>query len=116
MRISDWSSDVCSSDLDELTPQLDVVRDLQALARHVRPLVLVVDDDKFQHRLLQQVFSDTNIDLACVASGAEALARLRRRRPDLIMMAIQLPGIDGFKVNRRLNAEEQRTEQGRGGK
>src|SRR3546814_9723575 len=96
MRISDWSSDVCSSDLDELTPQLDVVRDLQALARHVRPLVLVVDDDKFQHRLLQQVFSDTNIELACVASGAEALASLRRRRPDLIMMEID-------RKNTRLN-------------
>src|SRR3546814_19411359 len=58
--VQDWANAIH----DELTPQLDVVRDLQALARHVRPLVLVVDDDKFQHRLLQQVFSDTNIDLA----------------------------------------------------
>lgn len=59
------------------------------------------------HRLLQQIFSDTNIDLICVASGAEALASLRRQRPDLVMMDIQLPGIDGVEVTRRLKAVEQ---------
>lgn len=101
--VRDWANAIHS----ELTPQLDGVRELQALAEHIPPLILAVDDDRFQHRLLQQIFSDTNIDLICVASGAEALASLRRQRPDLVMMDIQLPGIDGVEVTRRLKAVEQ---------
>lgn len=99
----DWANAIHG----ELTPQLDGVRELQTLAGHIPPVVLAVDDDTFQHRLLQEIFSDTNIDLICVTSGAEALASLRRQRPDVVLMDIQLPGIDGVEVTRRLKAVEQ---------
>src|SRR3546814_6892662 len=53
MRISDWSSDVCSSDLPALTPQLDVLR---AVARDQR------ETHRFEHRLENALFGRRKFD------------------------------------------------------
>lgn len=90
----------------DLTPQLAAARTLTTLAERVRPVVLVVDDDEFQHKLLARVLAETNLDLVFAASGAEALAAVRKGRPDLILMDVNLPDINGIEVTRRLKAEE----------
>lgn len=91
----------------DLAPQLETARALQTLAERVRPLVLLVDDDEFQHHLLGTLLKRENIELACAASGAQALASLRQRRPDLILMDVGLPDIDGVEVTRRIKAIDQ---------
>jgi CheY-like chemotaxis protein len=91
----------------ELAPQLESARALRQLASQVRPFVLAVDDDPFQHRMLAQVFTGTEIDLACVLTGAEALGLMRRRRPDLVLMDIELPDIDGISITKRMRASPQ---------
>lgn len=86
----------------ELGPRLQPVRELAALAERVRPLVLIVDDDEFQHRLLRQLLSEAGVDLAFASSGTEALAQLRTRGPDLILMDFRLPDVSGVEILRRL--------------
>ncbi|MBW3549571.1 MAG: response regulator [Proteobacteria bacterium] len=86
----------------ELAPQLDSVRALAELAVRVRPVVLMVDDDEFQQRLVQSLLAEVAVDLVFADSGTQAMAQLRTHRPDLILMDFQLPDISGVEVMRRL--------------
>jgi CheY-like chemotaxis protein len=92
---------------EDLAPQLESARTLGELAERVRPLVLLVDDDEFQHKLIRHLLADANLELAFATSGIEALATLRRRRPDLVLMDVNLPDIDGVEATRRLKCVEQ---------
>jgi CheY-like chemotaxis protein len=92
---------------DELAVPLAAARRLQALAARVVPLILVVDDDEFQHRLMAQMLAVLNVDLAFAVNGVEALAGMRKRRPDLILMDIGMPEMSGVEVMRRLKMVEQ---------
>lgn len=91
---------------DEMAPQLESVRALNELASHVRPMILIVDDDLFQHKLLAKMLQYYNAELVFAASGAEALALLRLHRPDLILMDIGLSDSDGIDLTRRIKAVE----------
>ena len=88
----------------ELEPQLESARALKALTTRVRPVMLVVDDDELQHRLLTQMLSDINLELMFAESGSEALGILRRHRPDLILMDINLPDDSGVNITRRIKS------------
>jgi CheY-like chemotaxis protein len=90
----------------DVAPHMESARLLKAMAERVRPSILLVDDDPFQHKLLGQILEQENMDLVCVESGAAALGVLRRRRPDLILMDVMMPDIDGIEVTRRLKATE----------
>lgn len=88
----------------ELNAPLQSSRSLHKLVSQVRPMILVVDDDEYQHKLLAQILSDENMELVFVINGAEALSALRRRKPDLILMDINLPGDDGVELTRRIKS------------
>lgn len=91
----------------DLGPQIDSARELRALVDRLRPLVLVVEDDELQRRALGLALTEAPVDLAFASSGAEALGTLRRRRPDLVLMDIDLPDIDGIEATRRLKSVDQ---------
>ena len=78
----------------------------QATAGKARPLLLVVEDDEFQHTLLRALLVDFPADLAFAKSAGAALGMLRNQRPDLILMDIDLPDIDGIETTRRIKAVE----------
>lgn len=88
----------------DLAPQLQSARALHALAERIRPLLLVVDDDDFQLKLLCRMLGDTDFEVHVASDGLEALASLRERRPDLILMDVNLGGIGGIETTRRLKA------------
>ncbi|WCS27474.1 chemotaxis-specific protein-glutamate methyltransferase CheB [Methylobacterium sp. NMS14P] len=69
--------------------------------------VMLVEDSLVVRELLRHIVSrDPRLELvAAVASGEEALDRLRTVRPDVISMDIRLPGIDGLETTRRIMAE-----------
>lgn len=90
----------------ELAPRAQALQALGKLADAVRPLVLIVDDDDYQHKLLRSALRDLNCDFAAARSGAEALAALRHCRPDLILMDVGLPDMDGVEATRRIKAIE----------
>lgn len=89
---------------DEFAPQLEAARELGTLASQVKPLVLVVDDHELQQKLLGRLLNELGVETIFAASGTEALSILRRRRPDLVLMDINLPDIDGIEATRRMKS------------
>lgn len=88
----------------ECQPHIESIRSLNALAKRVRPAVLVVDDDKFQHKIVSKILEDENYHLLFAASGAEALSILRNVHPDLILMDVMMPGMDGLEATKQIKA------------
>jgi len=92
---------------EALAPQIESARSMKAIADEFRPLVLMVDDDEFQHRLLGLALESVSLELAFAISGAEALGVLRKRRPDLVLMDFELPDISGVEIMRRMKSVAQ---------
>ena len=67
--------------------------------------VLVVDDDGPIRRMLERTLSAEGYEVASVAGGGEALAAVERSVPDLIILDVAMPGLDGLAVCRRLRAK-----------
>jgi two-component system response regulator MprA len=66
--------------------------------------ILIVDDDTRITDLLRRILAYEGYSVAVAATGSDALDRTLERSPDLIILDIMLPGIDGLEVARRLRA------------
>ena len=66
--------------------------------------LLVVDDDPHITELLRRILAYEGYSVATATSGDEALARTLERPPNLIILDILMPGLDGLEVTRRLRA------------
>jgi CheY-like chemotaxis protein len=71
-----------------------------------RKTILVVEDDARVRSLLRFVVHRGNYGLIETVDGESALEAVERQRPDLIILDVNLPGIDGIEVCRRLKAGE----------
>ena len=69
------------------------------------PSILVVDDEEDLLELVRFNLAREGYAVTCVATGEEALKAVRRDAPDLIVLDLMLPGIDGLEVCRRLKAD-----------
>jgi class 3 adenylate cyclase len=69
------------------------------------PLILAVDDLPQNVRLLDAVLSPRGFRVATATSGAEALDALSREHPDLVLLDIRMPGMDGYEVCRRIRED-----------
>ena len=69
--------------------------------------VLVVDDQALFQRVMSAVVDETEgfVLVGCVASGEESIVTAGSLRPDLVLMDVNLPGIDGMEATRRLRAD-----------
>ena len=65
---------------------------------------MIVDDDDMQRKLVATMLKGENYSLLFAISGMDALALLRKVRPDVILMDITMPGLDGLETTRRLKA------------
>lgn len=91
----------------QLEPQLKAASVLQAVADSILLHIMVVDDDEFQCKVLREILASAGWDVTIAGSGTAALASLGKRRPDLVLMDVNLPDMDGVEVTRRLKAVEQ---------
>jgi two-component system OmpR family response regulator len=72
------------------------------------PRILVVDDEESITQLVSTVLRYEGFEVECAASGRAAVKLTDRFRPDLIVLDVMLPDLDGFEVYRRLSATEPR--------
>jgi len=62
------------------------------------PCILVVDDDQAILRLLKRTLEPEGFGVVIASNGRSALALLEEHKPDLIILDIMMPGLDGFQV------------------
>jgi len=67
-----------------------------------KPLLLIVEDDPGTASLLETYFQSQGCRTECVRHGEEAEPLAMETRPDIVLLDVRLPGIDGFEVVRRL--------------
>jgi len=67
--------------------------------------ILAVDDDPDIGALLEMALGEVGgLTVTLAGSGEEALARAQVHRPDLVLLDVTMPGMDGFEIRRRLEA------------
>lgn len=78
---------------DELPPQA---------AERERPLVLIVEDHQELRQLYAQQFAISGFDVIEAGNGADAIAHTTSHVPDVVLMDLSLPVLDGWEATRRL--------------
>ena len=73
----------------------------------VRRLVLIADDDEDILALVRATIERSGHEVMSVADGAAALSAMAKRRPDLAVLDIAMPELDGLEVLRRLRADDE---------
>ncbi|MFF7977549.1 response regulator transcription factor [Streptomyces sp. NPDC007901] len=71
--------------------------------------VLLAEDDRAIRHALERALTLEGYEVTAVADGVEALAHAHRDRPDVLVLDVMMPGIDGLQVCRVLRAEGDRT-------
>ena len=69
------------------------------------PRVLIVDDNAMNVDLVSFLLTADSMQVESAADATRALAKIAEQRPDLILMDIQLPGMDGIELTQRLKAD-----------
>lgn len=67
--------------------------------------VLIVDDEPESVQLLKRVLSGGNYQLFFATTGSEALSQAKATNPDVILLDVMLPNVNGFEICRRLRAD-----------
>jgi len=70
-----------------------------------KPLILIVDDEPKNIKLLRAKLSKTPYQIEQAVSGFEAIEKAQTLLPDLILLDVMMPGMDGYEVARRLKAD-----------
>ena len=83
---------------------------MAASAPHCAPLenvnLLLVDDDLNVRQVLGTLFESYGAEIRAVPSGEAALAAMRARLPDCLVVDLKMPGMDGFELRRRIGELE----------
>jgi len=68
--------------------------------------ILVIEDQADNRQILRDLLASAKFEVIEAEDGETGLAAGAKHRPDLILMDIQLPGLDGYEATRRLKADE----------
>jgi CheY-like chemotaxis protein len=67
--------------------------------------ILVVEDQPDNRQIIRDMLAPTDYEITEAENGEEALAAIAKQRPDLILMDIQLPIMDGYAATRRIKGD-----------
>jgi DNA-binding response OmpR family regulator len=71
--------------------------------------ILVVEDDPIIRQTVEYALKRAGFAVATVADGSQALAAAAQFRPDLVLLDLMLPGIDGYEIAERLRVDDKET-------
>ncbi len=66
------------------------------------PCIMAVDDEQAIRTLLERTLESEGYEVISAADGISALAMMEKREPDLVILDINMPGLDGFQVLERI--------------
>jgi serine phosphatase RsbU (regulator of sigma subunit) len=69
------------------------------------PKILIVDDEPYNIDYLEQELEDSNFEIFTAMNGQEALEKVRSQSPDLVLLDVMMPVMDGFEVLSRIKAD-----------
>ena len=72
-----------------------------------QPIILVVDDIATNIALVKAMLRNKNYEVISAQSGAQALKIVEEQKPDIIILDIMMPGMDGYEVLARLRSNEE---------
>ena len=67
--------------------------------------ILVVEDQEDNRQIVRDMLASTEYEISEAENGEQALASITKQRPDLILMDIQLPIMDGYTATARIKAD-----------
>ena len=70
--------------------------------------IMLIDDDESLQTLIGQIITRQGWDFCCASNGEEGLTMLRKERPDLLILDVMLPDMNGFDICRTIRAEGRR--------
>ncbi len=82
--------------------------ELRAMASRYAPeggSVLAIDDDPDSLEIVRRILSASPVSVRCACDGTQGLRMLREERPDVLILDLMLPGMDGFEILSRLRAD-----------
>ncbi len=88
-------------------PEQDMHKEKNAMTEEAPFAVLIVDDNIQNLQVLADILRGGNFKIAMVKDGFKALDFVSRKKPDLVLLDIMMPEIDGYEVCRRLKANEE---------
>ena len=66
--------------------------------------ILVIEDQEDNRRIMRDLLTSAGYEVIEAVTGVEGVKAAETHRPDLILMDVQLPGIDGYEATRRIKA------------
>ena len=70
------------------------------------PRILLVEDNEMNRDMLSRRLAKRGYEVALALDGFQGIEMARRDAPDLIIMDMSLPGVDGWEITRRIRADE----------
>jgi len=78
---------------------------MQMDEKESRPRVVIADDDPDIRRLVEMTVTNAGCDVTVASDGEEALERVRESKPDLVILDVLMPRMDGWEVARAIKSD-----------
>ncbi len=73
----------------------------------IKPLIMCIDDDEITLKLLDRLIINTGCDVITAGSGRDAIEKVKKTRPDIILLDIMMPEMDGYQVCSKLQENDE---------